>query len=60
MYESISNNISDEIIENVDWKDPFASSIISDSSIIVENLSSSDKKTFMVWLFYLLCNFINV
>jgi hypothetical protein len=51
MYENIAHNISDDIIENIDWKDPLASCIISDSSTIVENLSSSDKKTFMVRLF---------
>ena len=58
MYESIANNISYEIIESIDWRDPLASCIISDSSIIVENLSSSDKKTFMVCLFYYIYHII--
>ena len=51
MYENIAQNISDDVIENIDWKDPLASKIISDSSTIVENLSLSDKKTFMVWIY---------
>jgi len=53
MYENIADNISDEIIENLDWQNPLASMIISDSSTIVENLTKNNKKTFMVCLLIL-------
>lgn len=50
MYEELAQNINNEEDEEIDWTDPLASSIISDQSNIVLELSSQSKKLFMVRL----------
>ena len=52
MYENIANNIN--LDDDIDWKDPIASKIITDNSDIIKNLDDFDKNLFMVGKLYVL------